>query len=66
MDLGHALCDAKIFWHMLDDINKNALMEAGFPHFFFICIIPVLLQDFSWSQVRFCTGLPANLLNEDP
>ena len=65
MDLGHALCDALIFWHMHDDINKKALMEAGFPHFF-ICIFPVLFQDFSWSQLRFYTGLPANLLNEVP
>ena len=27
-------------------------MEAGFPHFF-ICIFPVLFQDFPWSKLRF-------------
>ena len=37
---------------MLDNINKNTLMEAGLPYFF-ICIFPVFFQDFSWSKVRF-------------
>ena len=50
---------------MLDDINKNALMETGFPHFF-QCVFPVLFHNVSWSQLRFCTGLPASLLSEVP
>ena len=37
---------------MLDNIDKNTLMEAGFPHFF-IYIFPVLFQDFLWPEVRF-------------
>ena len=28
--------------------------------------VPVLFQNFSWSQLRFCTGLPANSPNEVP
>ena len=46
-------------------ITLTTLMEAGFPHVF-IWIFPVHFQDFSWSQLRFCKGLPANLLNEVP
>ena len=37
---------------MLDNIDKNTLMEVGFLHVF-IRIFPVLFQDISWSKVRF-------------
>ena len=64
MDLGHVLCDAKIFWHMLDDIIKNALMEAGFPlflHMHHSSTSPGLFMVTSKILHRV-----ANLLNEVP
>ena len=41
---------------MLDNIDKNTVMEAGFPNFL-ICIFLVLFQDFLWSKLRFSKAI---------